>query len=54
MATKNDITGDVIRSKPSRAYSDNWEKIFGKDNQRASSEATKDMAEATESRSKKK
>jgi hypothetical protein len=31
MATKNDVTGDSIRSKlPSKAYSDNWERIFGK------------------------
>jgi hypothetical protein len=31
MATKNEITGDSIKSKgPSKAYSDNWESIFGK------------------------
>jgi len=31
MATKNDITGDSIQSKgPSKEYSDNWDKIFGK------------------------
>lgn len=31
MATKNDVTGDSIQTKaPSKAYSDNWEKIFGK------------------------
>jgi hypothetical protein len=31
MATKNDVTGDSIRSKlPSKAYSDNWDRIFGK------------------------
>jgi hypothetical protein len=31
MATKNDVTGDAIRSKlPSKAYSDNWDRIFKK------------------------
>ena len=31
MATKNEITGDSIRSKASsKAYSDNWDRIFGK------------------------
>ena len=32
MSNKNDITGDIIRSKTSgqRVYADNWEKIFGK------------------------
>lgn len=31
MATKNDITGDSIRSKGySKAYADGWERIFGK------------------------
>jgi hypothetical protein len=32
MATaKNDITGDsIITKKPSDAYRDNWDKIFGK------------------------
>lgn len=31
MATKNDITGDEIKSKTSsKAYEDNWERIFGK------------------------
>lgn len=31
MATKNDITGDVIKTKgPSKAYADNWDRIFGK------------------------
>ena len=31
MATaKNDITGDSLRSRgPSKAYQDNWERIFG-------------------------
>ena len=29
MTTKNDITGDSIQTKPpSKAYSDNWDKIF--------------------------
>tara|TARA_B100001113_G_C21089688_1_gene613757 strand:+ start:1382 stop:1594 length:213 start_codon:yes stop_codon:yes gene_type:complete len=32
MSNKNDITGDVIRTKTSgqKVYADNWEKIFGK------------------------
>ena len=31
MATKNDITGDALKSKPaSQKYRDNWERIFGK------------------------
>tara|TARA_B100000902_G_C27321759_1_gene925134 strand:- start:5648 stop:5839 length:192 start_codon:yes stop_codon:yes gene_type:complete len=35
MTSKNDITGDSIRTKvkggDSKKYADNWEKIFGKD-----------------------
>jgi hypothetical protein len=38
MATKNDITGDQLKSKPqSEKYRDNWERIFGqkkKDNKK--------------------
>lgn len=31
MATRNDITGDEIKSKSStKAYEDNWDRIFGK------------------------
>tara|TARA_B100000497_G_C7265438_1_gene187044 strand:- start:171 stop:362 length:192 start_codon:yes stop_codon:yes gene_type:complete len=32
MVSKNDITGDSIQSKHTsqKKYSDNWEKIFGK------------------------
>ena len=31
MASKNDITGDSIKSKgPSKAYEDNYDRIFGK------------------------
>lgn len=31
MATKNDITGDLIKSKQnSDAYSTGWDRIFGK------------------------
>ena len=31
MAAKNDVTGDSLRSRgPSKAYEENWEKIFGK------------------------
>ena len=33
MAAKNDVTGDSIQSKmPSKAYTDNWDAIFGKKN----------------------
>ncbi len=35
MATKNDITGDSIKSKGlSQQGRDNWDRIFGKKNQR--------------------
>lgn len=31
MVAKNDVTGDSIRSKvPSKEYKDNYDKIFGK------------------------
>ena len=31
MATRNDITGDEIKSKKSnKAYEDGWDRIFGK------------------------
>lgn len=31
MTSKNDITGDSLRSRgPSKAYTDNYERIFGK------------------------
>jgi hypothetical protein len=41
MATKNDITGDSIRSKgTTKAYSDNWELIFGKN--KSSEESVED------------
>lgn len=31
MSTRNDITGDAIKSKvASQAYKDNWDRIFGK------------------------
>ena len=34
MATKNDITGDAIKTKaPSKQYRDNYEAIFSKDKQ---------------------
>lgn len=31
MTSHNDITGDAIKSKPSKAYSDNYDAIFRKD-----------------------
>lgn len=31
MAARNDVTGDLIKSRPlNTAYSDNWDAIFGK------------------------
>ena len=31
MTTRNDVTGDQIKTKyNSKKYTDNWEKIFGK------------------------
>jgi hypothetical protein len=39
MATKNDVTGDSIQSKmPSKAYTDNWDAIFGKNKKEATEE----------------
>lgn len=33
MASQNDVTGDLIKTKPtSNKYRDNWEAIFGKKN----------------------
>ena len=52
MTAKNDITGDAIRSKPSRAYSDNWEKIFGTRTSKTNAKVEKNMAQATEGRVK--
>lgn len=52
MTAKNDITGDTIRSKPSRAYSDNWENIFGKANNRTCTQSKKNMAQVIEGRVK--
>lgn len=38
MTTKNDVTGDRLISKiPSDNYRDNWERIFGKKNDRKKS-----------------
>ena len=34
MATKNDITGDTLKTKPaSDKYRENWDRIFGKKTQ---------------------
>ena len=54
MTAKNDITGDAIRSKPSRAYSDNWEKIFGNSNQQIAAQNSQNVVEAIKGRGKKK
>jgi hypothetical protein len=43
MATRNDITGDLIKTKANsdtEAYADGWERIFGKKNKVASAEPT--------------
>lgn len=34
MTTRNDVTGDAIKSKTtSKEYASNWERIFGKKNE---------------------
>lgn len=36
MTSKNDITGDDIKTKPStNAYADGWERIFGSNRKKA-------------------
>jgi hypothetical protein len=43
VATRNDITGDLIKTKANsdtEAYADGWERIFGKKNKVASTETT--------------
>lgn len=43
MATRNDITGDLIKTKANsdtEAYADGWERIFGKKNKVATPETT--------------
>lgn len=42
MATRNDITGDLIQTKTTSddKYADGWERIFGKKNKVASPEPT--------------
>ena len=45
MATKNDITGDSIRTKGySKAYADGWERIFGKKKKKAKAKSKKDVS----------
>ena len=39
MTAKNDVTGDLIKTKgSSEQYRDNWEKIFGKKKEEKSEE----------------
>lgn len=53
MATKNDITGDSIRSKgTNKSYSDNWELIFGKNKPSEESIEDKDPPSEPESSDK--
>lgn len=43
MASRNDITGDLIKTKANGdkdAYADGWDRIFGKKNKVADAEAT--------------
>ena len=43
MASRNDITGDLIKTKANSdtdAYADGWERIFGKKNKVVDAEAT--------------
>lgn len=35
MATRNDITGDAIRSASTKKYAENFERIFGKGKSKA-------------------
>ena len=43
MATKNDVTGDTLKSRVSnKNYNDGWDRIFGNKNQR---EKHQDMTE---------
>jgi hypothetical protein len=43
MATKNDITGDTLKSRVSnKNYNDGWDRIFGNKNQK---EKQQDMTE---------
>ena len=44
MATRNDITGDLIQTKTTTddKYADGWERIFGKKNKVASTETPTD------------
>ena len=46
MATRNDITGDLIQTKSNGnkdAYAENWERIFGKKNKVATTETPPDQ-----------
>lgn len=44
MASKNDITGDEIKTKGSNEkYRENWERIFGKDKQKGKPSESKDV-----------
>lgn len=46
MAARNDVTGDLIKSRPlSTAYSDNWDAIFGK---KKTEEVTEEKIEVPE------
>lgn len=42
MATRNDITGDEIKSKVSNQekYEDGWDRIFGNKNKKSTTEET--------------
>jgi hypothetical protein len=43
MATKNDVTGDKIKSKiPDQNYRDNWDRIFGKKKEEEKNKSNKD------------
>lgn len=45
MATRNDVTGDEIRTRSSKTYADNWERIFGKKDKENSNEKNEKSTE---------
>ncbi len=50
MTSRNDITGDEIKSKiNSDAFRDNWEKIFGKKDNKDNKNNEKDNAHVAQS-----
>jgi len=42
MTAKNDVTGDLIKTKSSKNYRDNYDRIFGKKKKSSDTEKKKD------------